>query len=236
MVFCRSLVKFGGLRHFRTQRGTNMKRFNTILFATALIIGYSGVSSAGALIETSTMHLFKDASVIDGTEASLTRLDGGLHIAIDTVGLTAGHAVTAWFVIFNKPGSCSDGECGENDIFNLDGDGKFILNADGSNPMNFDGIETSNISVHRAAGLIIDVDGKASFLGSLVVGDVSDAVFGGGLVDANAAEVHIVLVDHQATIPGSSDVMVNTITGGCSDVWPNEPCKDIQFAVFKPAS
>ena len=137
--------------------------------------------------------------------------------------------------MFNNSENCSDGECGENDIFNLDGDGAFISNADGSPPMNMDGIGASNISVHRAGGLIIDVEGTAQFLGGLVVGDMSEAVFGGGLVDANAAEVHIVLRDHHAAIPGSTDTMVNTLSGGCSADWPNEPCEDLQFAVFKPA-
>jgi len=215
---------------------TIAKKLTTVSVSLALSL-FGGISAvAGESNQTSTMHNFADASVIDGADATLSRFDGGLHVTVNTVGLTAGHAVTAWFVVFNEMGNCSDGECGENDIFNLDGDGEFILNADGSPPMNMDGIEASNISVHRAAGLIIDVEGNAQFLGSLVVGDVSEAVFGGGLVDAHAAEVHIVLVDHQAAIPGSTDAMVNSLTGGCSDDWPNEPCEDIQFAVFQPAS
>lgn len=183
--------------------------------------------------QTSAMHNFSDASVIESSEATLVRMDGGLHVAIDTVGLTPGHAVTAWFVVFNKPENCSDGECGENDIFNLDAAGEFVLNSDGTPPMNMDGIGAADIFVQRAAGLIIDVEGTALFLGSLVVGDVSEGVFGGGLVDAHVAEVHIVLVDHKDVIPGSTDVMVNTITGGCADEWPNDPCEDVQFAVFK---
>ena len=200
-------------------------------FAMALFGGTAVLSSSS--MQSSVMHNFSDASVIDGTEVTLSRMDGGLHVTVNTVGLTPGHAITTWFVVFNNPENCSDGECGENDIFNLDGDGKFIVNADGSPPMNMDGIEASNISVHRAAGLIIDVGGEAEFMGSLVVGDVSEGVFGGGLVDTHVAEVHIVLVDHQETIPGRTDEMVNSLTGGCSDDWPNEPCKDIQFAVFK---
>lgn len=215
---------------------TIAKKLTPICLGLSLSL-ISGISTmAGESSQTATMHNFADASVIDGTDATLSRFDGGLHVTVNTVGLTAGHAVTAWFVVFNSMGNCSGGECGEDDIFNLDGDGEFILNADGSPPMNMDGIEASNISVHRADGLIIDIDGTASFMGSLVAGDVTEAVFGGGLDDAHAAEVHIVLVDHQAAIPGSTDVMVNTLTGGCSDDWPNEPCEDVQFAVFKPAS
>ena len=202
--------------------------------AGAAIALSSGVSAnAGGAMQSSAMHNFADASVISNTETTLLRMGGGLHVTIDTAELIAGHAVTAWFIVFNSPENCSDGECGENDIFNLDSAGDFVLNADGSTPMNMDGIGASNISVHRAAGLIIDSDGKAQFMGSLVVGDVSEAVFGGGLVDAHVAEVHIVLVDHQTAIPGSTDEMVNSLTGGCADEWPNEPCTDVQFAIFK---
>lgn len=211
-------------------------KFTAIAAGTAIAL-FSGISAnAGGAMQTVAMHDFADASVISNTDATLLRMGGGLHVTVNTVGLMAGHAVTAWFVVFNSPENCSDGECGENDIFNLDSAGDFVLNADGSPPMNMEGIGAANISVHRAAGLIIDVGGNAQFMGSLVVGDVSEAVFGGGLVDAHVAEVHIVLVDHQEAIPGSTDAMVNSLTGGCSDVWPNEPCTDVQFAVFKHGS
>lgn len=202
--------------------------------AMALLGGISAM--AGGSTQSSAMHDFSDASAIAGTEATLTRMGGGVHVVIDTVGITPGDAVTAWFVVFNSPENCSGGECGEDDIFNLDGDGKFILNTDGSPPMNMDAIGAANISVHRADGLIIDSGGNAQFQGSLVVGDVTEAIFGGGLVDAHLAEIHVVLRDHGAAIAGNTDAMVNTIHGGCSGDWPNEPCEDIQFAVFKHAS
>ena len=209
----------------------------TVIAAGAAIALLGGVSAnAGGAHQTSSMYSFADASVIPNTEVELTRMGGGLHITVNTVGLAAGNALTAWFVVFNSPKNCSDAECGENDIFNMDDAGGFVLNADGSPPMNMDMIGAANISVHRADGLIIDVDGSAQFMGSLVVGDVSEAVFGGGLVDAHLAEVHILLVDHQDAIPGSTDAMVNTMTGGCSDAWPWEPCEDSQFAVFKHGS
>ena len=160
-------------------------------------------------------------------------MGGGVHVTIDTVGLAPGHAVTAWFVVFNSPENCSSGECGEDDIFILDGDGKFVLNADGTPPMNMDGIKGANISVHRAAGIIIDESGRSVFMGSLVVGDLSEAIFGGGLVDAHVAEIHLVIRDHQTAISGSANEMVNTINGGCEGYFPNVPCEDLQFAVFK---
>ncbi len=200
-------------------------------FAMALLGGISAM--AGGTAQSSAMHSFSDGSVIAGTEATLVRMAGGVHITIDTVGLTPGNAVTVWFVVFNSPENCSGGECGEDDVFNLDGDGNFILNSDGGPPMNMDAIGAANISAHRADGLIIDAGGNAQFQGSLVVGDVSEAIFGSGLVDAHLAEIHIVLRDHQAAIAGNTDEMINTFNGGCSNDWPHEPCEDLQFAVFK---
>jgi hypothetical protein len=208
-------------------------KFTAIVAGLAIAL-FGGVSAnAGGAHQTSSMHNFSDASIIPNSEAELTRMGGGIHVTIDTVSLTAGHALTAWFVVFNSPENCSDAECGENDIFNMDDAGGFVLNSDGSPPMNMDGIGAANISVHRADGLIIDVDGSAKFMGSLVVGDLSEVLFGGGLVDAHTAEVHIVLRDHGAAISGSTDEMFNGINGGCSGAWPNEPCTDVQFAVFK---
>jgi hypothetical protein len=213
---------------------------NIIKSLTAVSMGltlslFSSVSApAGESSQSSPMHNFSDASEISNSQASLIRMKGGVHFTVDTVGLTPGNAITAWFVVFNNPDNCS-GECDEGDIFILDADGKFILNSDGSPPMNMDGIGAADISVHRADGLIIDADGKAQFMGSLVVGDVSEAIFGGGLVDTDVATIHIVIRDHQAAISGSTDEMINTVNGGCPGDFPNAPCEDIQYAVFEPA-
>ncbi len=165
----------------------------------------------------------------------LTRMDSGIYMSIDTVGLTPGHAVTAWFVVFNNPAACSGDECGEDDIFNMDADGKFILNADGSPPMNGGGIEAAGISALRADGLVIDIDGKAQFLGRLPIGDPSEAIFGSGMANAHAAEIHAVIRDHSDAKPGKVNEMVNSFNGGCADSFPFAPCTDLQFAIFKPA-
>jgi len=212
------------------------KTLSMIIAGVTMGLISSGAAIADGSTQTSAMHNFADQSVIANTEATLVRLEGGVHIKIDTVGLTPGHAVTAWFVVFNSPEKCSGGACGEDDIFILDSDGKFVLNADGSPPMNMDGVKAANISVHRAAGIIIDDGGSAVFMGSLVIGDVSEAIFGGGLLDTHVAEVHIVIRDHQEAISGSANQMVNSINGGCAKDFPNVPCEDLQFAVFKPSS
>ncbi len=200
----------------------------------ALVIG-SVALAGGGMKQTTTMHNFADASVIDQAEAQLDRMEHGIAMTVKTNGLTPGDAVTMWWVVFNDPGACSSGECGEDDIFNLDPDGNFIENADGTAPMNMDGIEAAKISILRADGKIIDKGGAAEFRGHLPVGDTTEAVLGPGLLDPSGAEVHAVIRSHQQVKPGMSDMMVNSMNGGCDETWPNEPCEDLQFAVFKPS-
>jgi len=219
--------------------GRNTMTHSKLLIAGAgfafALFSTNPMSAHEVVSQTEMMHRFSDESVVANAQANLIRMEHGIYMTVDTVELTPGDAVTAWFVIFNKPKNCSGGECGEDDIFNLDGNGKFIDNADGSPPMNNDGIEAAAISLHRADGLIIDTDGAANFRGHLPIGDTTEAVFGSGLMDAYSAEVHAVIRTHQKPVPGKASEMVSSMNGGCSADWPNEPCEDLQFAVFKPA-
>ena len=192
-----------------------------------------GANAAGMETET-TMQLFEDASVVKDGAAVLTRLKNGAAIRLSTVNLTPKDAVTLWWVVFNEPTMCSENECGEDDIFNLDADGEFILNDDGSPPGNAAGRQAAKISVLRADGHVIDDSGAAQFRSSLALGDVSEALFGEGLQKPMSAEFHFVVRTHGPAIPGKVDSMLYTINGGCEAAWPNPPCTDLQFAIFKP--
>ena len=99
---------------------------------------------------TSPVFWFEDGS--EAGEATLTRFEHGIYMTLDTTGLQPDDAVTIWWVIFNTPENCSDGMCGEDDIFNIDENGDFILNDDGSIPLNLDGIEAAQIAIARADG------------------------------------------------------------------------------------
>ena len=189
---------------------------------------------AGEMATTTTVISFADGSEIKGTEATLLRMDNGVSVTVDTVDLKAGDAVTMWWVVFNEPRNCSDGECGENDVFNLDDNEDFILNDDGSPPFNQAGIEAAQISVNYADGHVIDEGGAATFRGQLPVGDTSRAGIGPGLLDPMKAEIHLVLRSHQQAIPGQVDAMTYTVNGGCAAEFPNPPCEDVQAAVFMP--
>ncbi len=147
-------------------------------------------------------------------------------------GDQVGDGVTLWWVVFNEPQKCSDGECGENDVFNLDDKGDFVLNDVGS-PANPAGREAAQISVGYADGHVIDEGGAATFRGQLPVGDTSQTIWGPGLLDPMKAEIHIVLRSHQQAFPGQVDEMIYTVNGGCAAKFPNPPCEDVQVSVFK---
>lgn len=192
-----------------------------------------GANAEGMETET-TVHFFEDASEVKDGAAVLTRLKNGVAMSLSTVNLKPKDAVTIWWVVFNEPTMCSDNECGENDIFNLDADGEFILNDDGSPPINGAGVEAADISILRADGHVIDSTGAALFRASLASGDASEAIVGGGLQKPMTAEVHLVVRTHGPAIAGKVDSMIYEFNGGCEGAFPNPPCSDVQFAVFKP--
>lgn len=191
-----------------------------------------GQESPGTAPQTGAMTAYSEMAVVEGSSASLTRMEHGLYADIETSGLTAGDAVTLLWVIFNDPAQCSDGACGGDDIFNM-AEGKVVPNPDGTAPMNRAGIEAAKVSLLRADGRVVGEDGTAALRGHLPIGDTSEASFGPGLVDPEAAEVHLVIRSHGPIQPERSGEMLNTVNGGCAREWPNAPCRNVQFVVFK---
>lgn len=213
-----------------------MKTLQVAFVSSMVALGLSGLASAGEMKQSTTMHWFEDLSVVEDAQAELVRMDNGIYMKANTNGLEPGHVVTMWYVVFNNPEMCSGGECGEDDVFNLNADGSFIFNEDGSPPINMEAWEAVKLSLLRADGLLVGEDGKAEFRGHLPVGDTTEAVAGPGLLDPYKAEVHAVLRSHMEPQPGMYSDMLNSMNAGCSEVFPNEPCHDPQFAIFKPAN
>lgn len=208
-----------------------MFKLRNCLYAAALI---PAAALAGGDKQETTVHAFTDQSVIDGAKGTLTRMPNGVYMEIETKGLTPGEAVTMWWVVFNAPEMCTDGECSEDDVMLLNADGTVIDSPDGSMPINAEMWEKAKISVLRADGLIIPDDGTAQFRGHLPVGDTTEAMAGPGLLDAMKAEVHSVIRTHGKVPPEVQNEAVNSFAGGCDEKWPNAPCEDLQFTVFKP--
>ncbi len=84
-------------------------------------------------------------------KSDLVRSIEGLSMNIETTDLPVG-AYTVWWVVFNNPSACSDGECGENDVL----------------PPNVN--PEADVAVMWAAGGVVGPDRMAHFSGSLGVG------------------------------------------------------------------
>ena len=82
------------------------------------------------------------------------------------------------------------------------------------------------VSVQYAAGHVIDEGGAAEFSGHLSVGDTDGVINDGpGLLDAQAANVVLVVRDHGPADPGRVDEQIHTI-GAC-----NPTCTDRQMSM-----
>ncbi len=186
---------------------------------------------------TTVLPVFRwtgDDTAIEGAEAVLIRMEHGISMSFETFELEPGEIYTAWWVIFNNPENCSDADCLLDDIFLMDGD-EFMLDHNGRRQPNRMQRDTAQITQMRATSAVADDNGYAMFRAHLPVGDTSDYVdFGPGLIDPMAAEIHVVLRTHGQPDPEHLWDQHFTAWGGCPDPDNREPCKNVQFATFKP--
>jgi hypothetical protein len=83
-----------------------------------------------------------------------------------------------------------------------------------------------SLSVQYAAGHVIDQGGAAEFGGHLRVGDTDGVINNGpGLLDANGANVVLVVRDHGPAKPGTVSEQIHTF-GTC-----NPTCTDLQMSM-----
>jgi hypothetical protein len=139
--------------------------------------------------------------LIEGASSTLRRTPNGVSWTFKTNGLQPGHAYTMWVVVFNNPEACVDG-CGLDDLFR----------------------EGAATTLAYGGGHVVGPSGEATFSGHLQVGDTSgfplDSPFVGlpgqnlGLVDAQKAEIHLVVRDHGEVIPGQLHEQLHTFSGG----------------------
>jgi hypothetical protein len=176
-------------------------------------------------------------SVVTEDGASLVRTDSGVSMRLSTtvggqlfdlfdgplgVDWEVGDATTNWFVVFNEPGECTGGVCGEDDVQNA---------AMGS--------DVAKVGVHFATGHIAGSSNWRS-AASLRVGDDTGTGFGYALLDARAAEIHVIVRSHgpMATLVGGDvAAAIGSLFGGCENTpfGPNGPniCGDAQAAEFR---
>jgi hypothetical protein len=208
-----------------------------MMLVVALGLGILSTATTLALDDVKTdkvpVHMFADKSEIKDTWSTLSRYPTGVSMTLNTTGLTAGDVVTVWWVIFNAPENCNSGSCGEDDVFMADDTGKLIIGATGPS-LNQAQIKAAVISIVGATGEVIGDNGEGHFSASLGSGAVPGTLFGTGLINANAAEVHLLLRDHGPMKPDLIDKQISAAWGGCDANWPHTPCQDVEFAVHMP--
>lgn len=180
---------------------------------------------------------FATGEPIAGAFSMLDRGDNAVASKIRSAA-TPGHAMTYWYVIFNRPQSCSGGACGEDDIF---------VGGVPAGGFNFSQISAARISVvYGGDGALVNPGGRVALDGGLaegvvptgsvpvVIGRTADgALVPGpvtGLEDAQAAEIHIVLQDH-GTAQTDPARLARQLSGFQTEC--NPACVDVQFAVHK---
>jgi hypothetical protein len=127
-------------------------------------------------------------------------------------------AATNWVVIINDPGACAHSPCTEGDIF-------------GSWPAN-----PTLATVCYLSGQSVQASRRATFAGRIGEGTNYGCleIFDGdllGLMDADAAEAHMVLQEHDWSLESGYGLeeQVSYFLGGC-----NPDCVDTQFAIHSP--
>jgi hypothetical protein len=83
------------------------------------------------------------------------------------------------------------------------------------------------------AGHVVGGNGTANFAAHLNEGDTGGSLFpqpSPGLIDAETAEIHIVVRSHGPAIPGMIPEQIHTVGGGCLI----NVCEDLQFAIHLP--
>ena len=193
--------------------------------------------AAGAARQATDVFRFDDGS--DVGNASLVRTNSGVSMTIkssiegnifefpdfdfpgDELGplFSPGDATTNWFVVFNDPGACT-APCGEDDIL----------------ASIFGGNDDVMVDILFATGHIAGNKWRAG--AHLNEGDTSGSILPGfnvepiGLIDAMAAEIHVIVRSHgpasDLTQPGEVAAAISSVDGGCS----TNICGDAQFAVF----
>jgi len=186
------------------------------------------------VVSTTFVEWAPDGPMVEGAESTLVRMEHGFYATFNAVELEPGDAYTMWWVIFNKPENCSDGECGLNDAFLFDANGDQLLTDEGAPQWNFPAHAATEFALGRATGSVIDADGTAEFRAHLPVGDDNEFDFGPGLLNPFTAEVHLVIRTHSQMIPGLLHEQLNTPWGGCPEGWPKDPCRNVQVAIHQP--
>ncbi len=155
-------------------------------------------------------------SLVSGASSQLRRDKNGVWFTIATDELDPG-AHTVWVVVFNDPDSCHDG-CGGDDL--MAGRG--------------------NSAAFWSLGAVVGANRTGNFGGYVPENFVpagqdqilKDNTGGRGIIDAETAEIHLVLRTHGSASEdaGAVRTQLGTFNGDCRP--EPDSCKNVQFALY----
>ena len=212
-----------------------MKSIFALSTIATLALGTSALAGPAETSKVITHPSQGDKTEVKGATARLIRHDGGIFANFETKGLTPGHVHTIWFVVVNDPAQCETPfACTAKDVLKRS--------------------DTVVSDVTGGAGVLVGADGAASFNWHQSEGPLPGGWFGAGLIEADKAEIHLVINDHGPLIEGRAFDMLTSYRDGCTDesipapmpatarasgeAGPNT-CRLVQFSIFKapqPAS
>lgn len=235
---------------------TNARRA-VVLLATLLVVASTGsLAHAGGPKDKAQIFAItaEGPEPVPGSWSTLEREEDTVHARVRS-RIEADHAYTLWWVIFSEPENCSDGMCGDDDIFNNP--------ADHSQGLNVPQIQKVKISALTGGGAVANPAGRWKLDTSLTEGELptgerqillaahENAIFtipgaGKGLRDAEDAEIHLVLLDHGPAHedPELLEQQLTEFLGACNPDeatfdeetgFPTSPgsCAEVQFSVHK---
>ena len=192
----------------------------------SLIVGAAATGLLGcgiALADTDAQPVLSFADFMPaGGTSYLTRLDDTILITLEAAGLNPGDAVTLWWVVWNNPGGCTGGFCGDDEFDDVTG--QALVNA--------------GAAVGNATGNVVKSDGTLEF-GATLHQDWNDpshqVIFNNGFdpngslltVEPEDAEVHVVVQTHGQGRGGKKlREQLSLLESNCTP-----ECADVQFAV-----
>ena len=199
-----------------------MKTILGVIAVSILALVFAQTASAGGrtVFQASDMHDAEDESIVLAGAGILTRHRGHVDVSLHMTGLGPNHAYTAWWIIFNRPGDCTD-PCGLDDLLSGVGQGfyatGYIAGADG----------TANVYASLARGPIpAGADRLSTFFGL-------DPATERGLKNTFKAEIHLISArTHGPVKANMAAAQIGSFDGGCGDPPDGFPCEDKQAVAF----
>lgn len=197
-----------------------MRKATTLVLAMAM--SFVVVLPASALSSSrGQMHDYETGKRVPGY-SEVVRYDSFVSASVRLKKLDPGDAYTVWAVVFNNPDRCSDGVCGEDDVFLAPG------------VPDVGGPADPSVMWSGIGGVADDKGRLARGTEILVDSAPGQVLFGDGLTTVDA-EIHFVIQDHGEASDDAATLLAQTTTflGGC-DTDPATPdCVDVQFSIHK---